>query len=61
VQTEASILQATEALMQGRTTFMIAHRLNTLKTCDTILVLDQGELVDIRRPALELASAAAGF
>jgi len=61
VQTEASILQATEALMQGRTTFMIAHRLNTLKTCDTILVFDQGELVDIRHPALDLASTAAGF
>jgi ATP-binding cassette, subfamily B, bacterial len=54
VQTEASIFEATEELMAGRTTFMIAHRLNTLKSCDTILVLDQGELVDIRQTAAEI-------
>jgi ATP-binding cassette subfamily B protein len=48
MQTEAAIMQATEALMQGRTTFMIAHRLHTLKTCDMILVLDQGRLAEIR-------------
>lgn len=49
MQTEAAIMQATEALLQGRTTFMIAHRLHTLKNCDLILVLDQGRLVDVRR------------
>jgi ATP-binding cassette subfamily B protein len=49
MQTEAAIMQATEALLQGRTTFMIAHRLHTLKSCDMILVLDQGRLADIRR------------
>lgn len=48
VQTEASIMKATEELMRGRTTFMIAHRLNTLKNCDLILVLHQGELAEIR-------------
>lgn len=46
--TEESILTATERLMQNRTTFMIAHRLNMLRSCDTILVLDQGELVEVR-------------
>jgi ATP-binding cassette, subfamily B, bacterial len=50
VHTEASILEATEALMKGRTTFMIAHRVNTLRSCDSILVLDHGRLVDIRSP-----------
>jgi ATP-binding cassette subfamily B protein len=49
LQTEAAIMQATEALLQGRTTFMIAHRLHTLKSCEMILVLDQGRLVEIRR------------
>jgi ATP-binding cassette, subfamily B, bacterial len=49
MQTEAAIMQATEALLQGRTTFMIAHRLHTLKNCDLILVLDQGRLVDVSR------------
>jgi ABC-type protease/lipase transport system fused ATPase/permease subunit len=42
-------MQATEALLHGRTTFMIAHRLHTLKSCDIILVLDQGRLADVRR------------
>jgi ATP-binding cassette, subfamily B, bacterial len=49
MQTETAILQATEALLRGRTTFMIAHRLHTLKSCDMILVLDRGRLVDVRR------------
>jgi len=49
LQTEAAIMQATEALLHGRTTFMIAHRLHTLKSCDIILVLDQGRLADVRR------------
>jgi ATP-binding cassette subfamily B protein len=48
VQTEASIMEATEALMRGRTTFMIAHRLSTLKTCDIILALEHGRLVEVR-------------
>ncbi|HJT70719.1 MAG TPA: ABC transporter ATP-binding protein [Terriglobales bacterium] len=48
VHTEAAIMQATEKLMAGRTTFMIAHRLNTLKSCDLILVLDQGRLIEVK-------------
>ena len=59
MQTEASIMRATEELMQGRTTFMIAHRLSTLKNCDMILVLSQGELVEILRTVPEVLSAAA--
>jgi len=50
VHTEASILEATEALMKNRTTFMIAHRTNTLRSCDTILTLDGGRLMDVRFP-----------
>lgn len=49
VRTEAAIMEATEELMKNRTTFMIAHRLNTLKTCDVILVLEQGRLVEVRQ------------
>ncbi|HVI05295.1 MAG TPA: ABC transporter ATP-binding protein, partial [Sphingomicrobium sp.] len=48
LHTEAAIMEATERLMEGRTTFMIAHRLHTLKSCDLILVLDHGRLVEIR-------------
>jgi ATP-binding cassette subfamily B protein len=47
VPTEAAIMEATERLISGRTTFMIAHRLSTLKSCDLVLVLDQGRLVEI--------------
>lgn len=43
IDTEAAIMGAIERLMEGRTTFMIAHRLSTLKMCDVILVLkDRG-------------------
>jgi len=47
---EESILAATERLMQNRTTFMIAHRLNMLRSCDTILVLENGRLVEAQTP-----------
>jgi len=60
LHTEAAIMEATERLMAGRTTFMIAHRLNTLKSCDLILVLDQGRLkeVDWCRPEVWSNAAA---
>ncbi len=44
--TEARIQQALEALMRGRTTFIIAHRLSTVRRADTILVLRQGRIVE---------------
>ena len=43
--TEFEIQQAMAALMRGRTTFVIAHRLRSLRDADQILVLDQGEIV----------------
>jgi len=33
-------------MMEGRTCLMIAHRLETLKQCDRIMVFDHGELVE---------------
>lgn len=60
VHTEAAIMEATERLMSGRTTFMIAHRLSTLKSCDIVLVLDQGRLVEVRECAPEPWVQAAG-
>ncbi|MFL6442745.1 MAG: ABC transporter ATP-binding protein [Candidatus Sulfotelmatobacter sp.] len=56
--TESSIMNATALLMQGRTTFMIAHHLNTLRYCNMILVLEQGRLVEVRDSAAELSQAA---
>ncbi|MGI9174765.1 MAG: ABC transporter ATP-binding protein, partial [Rhodothermales bacterium] len=42
---EAIVQEALERLMQGRTTFVIAHRLATVQDADRILVLDQGRIV----------------
>ena len=53
VKTEAAIMEATERLMSGRTTFMIAHRLSTLKSCDLVLVLDQGRIVEVKESTPE--------
>jgi len=61
VHTEAAIMEATERLISGRTTFMIAHRLSTLKSCDVVLVLDQGRLVEIRECVPEAWTHAAGI
>ena len=45
LRTEEAIMQATHRLMEGRTTFIIAHRLSTLERCDVRLVLDHGRIV----------------
>jgi ABC-type multidrug transport system fused ATPase/permease subunit len=45
-ETEFIIQQALSELMKDRTTFVIAHRLLTLKSADQILVLDNGEIVE---------------
>ena len=33
-------------MMEGRTSFVIAHRLSTIEKADTILVLDQGKIIE---------------
>ncbi|GAF18624.1 LOW QUALITY PROTEIN: lipid A export ATP-binding/permease protein MsbA [Bacillus sp. JCM 19046] len=44
MQTETKIQKAMKEIMQGRTTFIIAHRISSVKHCDQIYVLDDGEL-----------------
>jgi ABC-type multidrug transport system fused ATPase/permease subunit len=44
--TEAAIMEAFAALMAGRTTFVIAHRLSTVRRADVILVLQDGEILE---------------
>lgn len=44
---EGLVQEALEELMQGRTSIVIAHRLSTVQKADRILVLDQGEVVEI--------------
>jgi ATP-binding cassette subfamily B protein len=44
-ETEQAIQAALDRLMEGRTTFIIAHRLSTMRRADLILVLEQGRLV----------------
>lgn len=45
-ETEAAIREALETLMPGRTTFIIAHRIQTVMNADLILVLDKGRIID---------------
>ncbi len=45
-QTEKLIQTALDALMEGRTTFVIAHRLSTVRRADMILVMDEGRIVE---------------
>lgn len=45
-QTEKLIQAALDALMEGRTTFVIAHRLSTVRRAHMILVMDKGQIVE---------------
>lgn len=45
-ETELQIQAAMRQLMQGKTCFVIAHRLSTIRNADTILVVDQGQIVE---------------
>lgn len=45
-ESEALVQEALERLMSGRTVFIIAHRLSTVRRCDRILVLEKGQIVE---------------
>lgn len=45
-RTEAIVQRGMDALMQGRTTFVIAHRLSTVRNSDVIICLDHGRVIE---------------
>ena len=56
LETEAVIMEAMRNLMQGRTSFLISHRLSPLKDCDIVLRIDRGKLVRVTSPKLSIGN-----
>jgi ATP-binding cassette subfamily B multidrug efflux pump len=50
-QSEALIQEATKRILKDRTVVVIAHRLETIRRCDNILVIEHGRLVEMGPPA----------
>ena len=55
VETEAHLLEDLDELCKGRTTFIVAHRLSTLRKVDRILVFHQGRIIEDGHPSALLA------
>jgi ATP-binding cassette subfamily B protein len=55
-EAEAAVMEATARLMCGRTTFIAAHRLSTLRQADQVLVIENGRIVERGTPAELVAS-----
>jgi ATP-binding cassette, subfamily B, bacterial len=49
--TESLIMDAMRTLIRGRTTFIIAHRLSTVRHADIVVVLDQGRIAELGHPS----------
>jgi ATP-binding cassette subfamily B protein len=58
-QTEQEIMESMDNAMRGRTTFVVAHRLSTLRRADWILVLDRGRIVQAGKHDALLSSKGA--
>lgn len=46
-ESELKIQQATEVITKSRTSIIIAHRLSTIKNCDRIVIMSQGEIIEV--------------
>ena len=57
---EKLVQDAIDSLIKGRTTFIVAHRLSTIRNADRVVVLDKGRIIE-QGPYAELAARGGAF
>jgi ABC-type multidrug transport system fused ATPase/permease subunit len=54
-ESEQVIQRATEKILEGRTSIVVAHRLSTVASSDLVVVLEQGQVIEVGPPSELLA------
>ena len=60
-KTEDIITNAVDTMFKDSTVITIAHRINTVKSCDRVIIMDEGEIVEVGKPDMLIKDKSSKF